>query len=82
MVESWEGDYAPFASMISRSQLYIGYDSAGQHVAAACGVPLISVFAGYVSDRMFQRWYPTGFRADTRYKNNGPKPTKCAPVRR
>lgn len=60
MVEAWEGDYAPFASMISRSQLYIGYDSAGQHVAAACGVPLISVFAGYVSDRMFQRWYPTG----------------------
>jgi ADP-heptose:LPS heptosyltransferase len=60
MVEAWEGDYAPFASMISRSQLYIGYDSAGQHVAAACGVSLISVFAGYVSDRMFQRWYPTG----------------------
>jgi hypothetical protein len=60
MVEAWEGDYAPFASMISRSQLYVGYDSAGQHVAAASGVPLISVFAGYVSDRMFQRWHPTG----------------------
>ncbi len=59
-VETWEGDYAPFASMISHSQLYIGYDSAGQHVAAACGVPLISVFAGHVSDRMFQRWHPTG----------------------
>ncbi len=59
-VETWHGDYAPFASRIARSNLYVGYDSAGQHVAAACGVPLISVFAGYVSDRMFQRWRPTG----------------------
>ncbi|MGH9630351.1 MAG: glycosyltransferase family 9 protein, partial [Bryobacteraceae bacterium] len=56
----WEGDYAPFASAISRSKLYIGYDSAGQHVAAACGIPLVSVFAGSVSERMFQRWKPTG----------------------
>ncbi len=59
-VEAWEGDYAPFARIVSRSKLYIGYDSAGQHVAAASGVPLISVFAGYASDRMFQRWRPTG----------------------
>ena len=29
------------------SRLYVGYDSAGQHVAAACGVPLISIFAGF-----------------------------------
>ncbi|MEP6535977.1 MAG: glycosyltransferase family 9 protein [Bryobacteraceae bacterium] len=59
-VNAWQGDYAPFASRIARSRLYIGYDSAGQHVAAACGVPLVSIFAGYVSERMFQRWRPTG----------------------
>ncbi len=59
-IESWRGGYAPFASRISRSKLYIGYDSAGQHVAAACGIPLLSIFAGYVSERMFQRWRPTG----------------------
>ena len=59
-IESWQGDYAPFASRIAQSKLYIGYDSAGQHVAAACGVPVVSIFAGHVSDRMFQRWRPTG----------------------
>jgi ADP-heptose:LPS heptosyltransferase len=40
--------------------LYVGYDSAGGHAAAACGIPLISIFAGAVSERMFQRWRPTG----------------------
>ncbi len=59
-IESRQGDYAPFASRIAQSKLYVGYDSAGQHVAAACGVPVISIFAGYVSERMFQRWRPTG----------------------
>jgi ADP-heptose:LPS heptosyltransferase len=56
----WQGAFAPFAAAIARSRLYIGYDSAGQHVAAACGVPLITVFAGYPCDRMFHRWHPTG----------------------
>ena len=55
-----DGAFAPFAAEIARSKLYIGYDSAGQHVAAACGVPLVTVFAGFVSERMFQRWRPLG----------------------
>jgi ADP-heptose:LPS heptosyltransferase len=38
----------------------VGYDSAGQHVAAACGVPLISIFAGFPVPRMFERWRPVG----------------------
>lgn len=59
-VQTWSGSYAPFASMISQAKLYVGYDSAGQHVAAASATPLISVFAGYASDRMFDRWRPTG----------------------
>jgi ADP-heptose:LPS heptosyltransferase len=54
------GTYVSFARLIQQSQLYVGYDSAGQHVAAAAGVPLISIFAGYASDRMFSRWRPTG----------------------
>ena len=56
----WDGSFAAFAAHIQRSQLYVGYDSAGGHVAAACGVPMISIFAGEVSERMFQRWRPTG----------------------
>jgi hypothetical protein len=56
----WDGSFAGFAAHIQRSRLYAGYDSAGGHVAAACGTPMISIFAGAVSERMFQRWRPTG----------------------
>jgi len=56
----WEGSFAGFAAHVGRSKLYAGYDSAGGHVAAACGVPMISIFAGAVSERMFERWRPTG----------------------
>jgi hypothetical protein len=53
-----DGTYASFASHIVQSKLYVGYDSAGQHVASAAGVPLVSVFTGYACDRMFDRWRP------------------------
>jgi ADP-heptose:LPS heptosyltransferase len=59
-LRSWSGAYAPFAYAISKAKLYVGYDSAGQHVAAACGTPLISMFAGYPTMRMFHRWKPGG----------------------
>ena len=55
-----DGSFASFAGEIGRSKLYIGYDSAGGHVASACGVPSICVFAGAVSDRFFERWRPLG----------------------
>jgi ADP-heptose:LPS heptosyltransferase len=56
----WEGSFAGFAALIAASSLYVGYDSAGQHVAAAAGVPLISIFAGFPAVRMFDRWRPSG----------------------
>lgn len=56
----WSGSFAPFAAAIGRSRLYVGYDSAGQHVAAACGVPRVTVFQGYSSDRFLARWHPDG----------------------
>ena len=59
-IRSWKGAYAPFAYAIARANQYVGYDSAGQHVAAACGTPLLSIFAGYATERMFQRWRPDG----------------------
>jgi ADP-heptose:LPS heptosyltransferase len=77
-VETWQGSFAGFASVIARSSLYVGYDSAGQHVAAACGRPLISVFAGFPSERMFARWRPDGLVV----KVDDPKPeTVLAEVR-
>ncbi len=54
------GSYASFASHILQSKLYVGYDSAGQHVAAAGGVPLVSVFSGHACPRMLARWRPSG----------------------
>ena len=59
-IETWRGSFAGFAAIIRASDFYAGYDSAGQHVAAACGVPLLCVFAGFPCLRMFQRWHPTG----------------------
>ena len=56
----WDGSFAGFAAIIAAARLYVGYDSAGQHVAAAAGVPLVSIFAGFPAPRMFDRWRPTG----------------------
>jgi ADP-heptose:LPS heptosyltransferase len=61
----WNGRIALLAALIAESDLYVGYDSAGQHIAAALGVPCIDVFAGFSSPRMIDRWRPTG-EAETR----------------
>ena len=55
-----DGAFAPFAAQIARSKLFVGYDSAGGHVASAYGVPLISIAKGFVSERMAARWRPNG----------------------
>ena len=57
---TFKGPFASFAAAIKESKLYVGYDSAGGHVASVCGVPLISIFAGEANTRMFERWKPTG----------------------
>jgi hypothetical protein len=54
------GSFAQFAATIAHSRLYVGYDSAGQHVAAASGVPLVSVFTGFPCERFAERWRPDG----------------------
>jgi ADP-heptose:LPS heptosyltransferase len=59
-IRFWEGSFAGFASIISQCDFYAGYDSAGQHAAAAAGVPLASFFAGAPSERFRQRWSPSG----------------------
>jgi ADP-heptose:LPS heptosyltransferase len=59
-VRTWTGSFAAFARSIASSKLYVGYDSAGQHVAAAASVPLVTVFSGHASDRFFLRWRPYG----------------------
>lgn len=73
-VRFWEGGFAAFASIISQCNLYAGYDSAGQHAAAAAGVPLISIFAGAPSERFRQRWTPAGHSRIVRIVTDGMKP--------
>jgi ADP-heptose:LPS heptosyltransferase len=62
---TWNGRIGLLAAFIAQSDLYIGYDSAGQHIAAALGVPCIDVFAGFTSERFVHRWSPSG-TAETR----------------
>ncbi len=46
--------------MIAASDFYAGYDSAGQHAAAAAGVPLVCAFRGSACERAVARWAPDG----------------------
>jgi ADP-heptose:LPS heptosyltransferase len=57
---TWQGGIGRFAALIAKSTVYIGYDSAGQHIAAALGVPTIDIFTGFTSPRMPERWSPHG----------------------
>jgi ADP-heptose:LPS heptosyltransferase len=42
------------------SDEYIGYDSAGQHIAAAVETPCLTVFAGSNNMRFIRRWSAFG----------------------
>ncbi len=64
-VRFWEGSFAGFASIVIQSDYYVGYDSAGQHTAAAAGIPLVSLFKGAVSETFRNRWAPQGPGAQT-----------------
>ena len=59
-IRFWEGSFAGFASIISQCDFYAGYDSAGQHAAAAARTPLVTFFAGAPSERFRERWTPQG----------------------
>ena len=61
----WRGSLSGFAGLIAVSDLYVGYDSAGGHLAAALGVAGIDIFAGASSARMIERWRPWGERPAT-----------------
>ncbi len=78
---TFQGSFADFAWLIGQSRQYVGYDSAGMHVAAACGVPLLCIFAGAVSDRFYQRWKPTGAGKVAIVRANASENTLAAAMR-
>ena len=56
----WEGGIGAWSAMVGASEEYIGYDSAGQHIAAALGVPTLDIFTEAASPTFCERWQPIG----------------------
>lgn len=56
----WNGGIGSFSGLIAASDLYIGYDSAGQHIAAALGIPTMTVFVNNSTRLFANRWSPIG----------------------
>lgn len=59
-VMTWEGSIGAFAGLIAASDEYVGYDSAGQHIAAASGIPTLTIFVNSGSTLFAERWHPHG----------------------
>jgi ADP-heptose:LPS heptosyltransferase len=57
---TWQGNLGTFASLVAASDLYVGYDSAGQHIAAALNVPTLTIFVSSGEGVFRDRWQPHG----------------------
>lgn len=52
------GGLRSLLALVAASDLYVGYDSAFQHVAAALSVPVIDIFVNPPNDLFSRRWRP------------------------
>lgn len=59
-VVRFEGSIGGWAAALSTCGLALSYDSAGQHLAAAGGVPLVAIMTGHHHDRFPIAWQPHG----------------------
>lgn len=59
-VLAWDGGIGSFAGLIAAADYYVGYDSAGQHIAAALGRPACTIFVNNSSEVFGERWRPWG----------------------
>jgi ADP-heptose:LPS heptosyltransferase len=57
-VLTWQGRLGIFGALIGASDVYVGYDSAFQHIAAALEVPVVDVFVNAPSPVFVERWTP------------------------
>lgn len=60
---TWQGGIGSLAGLIMRSDRYVGYDSSGQHLAAAIGVPALTIFISGNPPVFAERWAPFGQRS-------------------
>jgi len=56
---TWQGSVGGFAGLIASSDLYVGYDSAFQHIASALGVPVVDIFVQPEREVFVDRWTPS-----------------------
>lgn len=59
-VLAFEGRLGLFCALVAASDEYIGYDSAGQHIAAALNIPTVDIFADGSTPLASERWRPFG----------------------
>ena len=52
------GGLRSLVALVAASDLYVGYDSAFQHIAAGLAVPSIDVFVNAPNDLFSKRWRP------------------------
>jgi len=57
-VLAYRGPVGPLAALVGVSDLYVGYDSAFQHIAAAQGIPVIDIFVNPPNPVFPMRWRP------------------------
>ncbi|HEY7184586.1 MAG TPA: glycosyltransferase family 9 protein [Blastocatellia bacterium] len=57
---TWDGGLGGFAGLIAASDRYVGYDSAGQHIAAALRIPTLTIFVNSSAPAFAERWRPYG----------------------
>ena len=56
---TYRGGLGRFAALLARTDGYIGYDSAFQHIAAAQGVPVVDIFVNPPNETFSRRWRPS-----------------------
>jgi ADP-heptose:LPS heptosyltransferase len=57
---TWDGGLGAFAGLIAAGDRYVGYDSAGQHIAAALRIPTLTIFVNSGPPVFAERWRPYG----------------------
>jgi ADP-heptose:LPS heptosyltransferase len=59
-VVTWDGGIGALAGLIAASDFYVGYDSAGQHLAAALATATLTIFVNDNAPLFAARWRATG----------------------
>ncbi len=59
-VVTWDGGIGALAGLIAASDVYVGYDSAGQHLAAALATATLTIFVNDNAPLFAARWRATG----------------------